>query len=94
MVRKSSVSEKNQEGVMMARTIGRHNISVIRKVVDSEIKKRTMPWGEVNYPSDKEVIEKLPEEMWDTWEGADSEIRNLIHDFVMSYSERKLKKVI
>ena len=76
------------------RTIGRKNKRIIRDIFAKEVKKRTTPYGAVDYPSNEEVIEKLPEEMWNTWEGSDSEIRNYIHDLRMNWSEEKLKKVI
>jgi len=76
----------------MARTIGTKNINIIKKIVENEIKKSTTKWGEITkYPSGDEIIEKLPEEMFETWEGAYSEIKNIIHDSVTNYN-KELKK--
>ena len=75
-------------------TIGKINKSLIRNIFAKEVKKRTTPYGSVDYPSDEEMIEKLPVEMWDTWEGSDSEIKNYIHDLRMNWGEKKLGKVI
>lgn len=82
------------QGDLMARTIGIRNKNIIKRTVEDLIKKRTTAWGEItSFPKDQEVIDLLPDEMFDTWEGAYSEIKNVIHDSVMRY-DKKLKKVI
>jgi len=72
------------------RSIGQKNKALIKKVFESMI--RRTPWGEIETPTESEVIEKLPVRLWETWEGADSEIRNIIRDVRMG--RHKLKKVM
>ena len=64
------------------RTIGKKNINLVKKLTRQAIEKRKMPWGAVeSYVGiDEEIIDKLPVELWDTWEMADSEIRRIIND--------------
>lgn len=72
------------------RSIGQRNKKLIRKVFE-KLTVRT-PWGEVETPTTQKVIDELPVGLWDTWEGADSEIRNIIQDIRMG--RNKLKKVM
>jgi hypothetical protein len=66
------------------RSIGKKNRNLVIKTTKEAIKRRTTPWGEENFVGiDEEIIEKLPEELWDIWEMADQEIRGLIHDTIM-----------
>jgi hypothetical protein len=74
----------------MARTIGSKNKSIIKQTI---IKKMKVSPIDYEFPSDEEVIEDLPEEMWNTWEGADSEIRNLIRDYIMEIDVSKVRKL-
>lgn len=60
------------------------NKNIIKRTFNSLVEKSVL--GEVNLPSTEEVIEALPEEMWDTWESADSEIRNIITELRMNYN--------
>ncbi len=63
------------------RTIGRKNRNFVRRLTQEEQRR-----GEVGVHNITErVIDKLPVSLWDTWEGADSEIRNLIWDAVFSF---------
>jgi hypothetical protein len=66
----------------MARTIGRKNI----KLVKDTVKRLTRhPLGQgTDPPSVAEVRDALPSELWDTWEGADSEIDSIIHEAIMN----------
>jgi hypothetical protein len=43
-----------------------------------------MPWGEIkSYEGiEEEVREKLPSELWNTWEMADQEITRIIDDTI------------
>ncbi len=34
---------------------------------------------------DNEIVDALPEELWATWEGADSEIRGIIDETIQNY---------
>ena len=77
----------------MARTIGSTNKRIIKSTVERLMKERTTPWGEVSYLSPDEVMDKLPESMFDTWEGAYSEISTFILDSITNYN-KKLGKVI
>lgn len=59
------------------RSIGRKNIRLVQKITAEESKK--------GFKSIEErVIERLPEELWDTWEGAHQEICRIIDEAVMS----------
>jgi len=66
------------------RSIGKKNINLVKKLTKEVIKRRMLPWGEItSYQGiDEEVIEKLPVELWDTWEMADQEIRRIINDTI------------
>ena len=69
----------------MARTIGRKNRNLVKRLVIEELEKtRGKPWLPTppRQTIEEIVIEKLPVELWDTWEGADSEIRRIIWDTV------------
>lgn len=57
----------------MARTIGRKNISLVKRLVDEEFVKSAG-----GYNVDDAVIDRLPVEVFETWEGARSEIDNII----------------
>jgi len=58
------------------RTIGKKNIKLVRQLTREAMK---------NDDEDIKgtVIEKLPSILWDTWEGADNEIRNIINETIM-----------
>ena len=58
------------------RTIGKKNIKLVRQLTREAIE---------NDDNDIKgtVIEKLPLILWDTWEGADSEINNIIDETIM-----------
>ena len=67
----------------MARTIGKKNITLVKKITRKEIEKAKMPYfiRSDSQPSiEDKVIEKLPASLWDIWESADSEIRRIIWD--------------
>jgi len=65
------------------RSIEIKNIKIVKETVKKMTKKA--PWGETTHiPSRKEVMEELPEEMFETWEGAYSEIENIIQDTIMN----------
>lgn len=69
----------------MARTIGRKNRNLVKRLTTEELEKtKGMPWLPTppGQTIEEIVVEKLPVEMWDTWEGADSEIRRIILDTV------------
>jgi len=68
------------------RTIGRKNINLVKKLTKEAIEKRKMPWGEVSsYQGiNEEVRDKLPVEVWDTWEASDQEIERIINDTIMA----------
>ena len=63
----------------MARTIGKVNIRLVQKVTRQVKQER-----EDNYQNlvgiDNEVMDKLPESIFDTWESAYSEVQRIIHD--------------
>lgn len=63
------------------RSIGRKNIAL----VVSETK-RALEQEKQFYPSPLDiegiVIDWLPSSLWDIWESADNEIKNIIHDTI------------
>jgi len=69
------------------RSIGKRNINLVKRLAKESIEKRKMPWGEVeNYQGiEEEVIDKLPSEIWDTWEMAAQEIRRIISDAIRAF---------
>lgn len=66
------------------RSIGIKNKNLVKRLTREAIEKRRMPWGKITSYSgiDEEVREKLPVELWDTWEMADQEITRLIDDTI------------
>lgn len=73
----------------MARTIGKKNINLVKRLVKEEIKKATSEFGVTQYSGiESQVVHRLPESLWDTWESADAEIRRIINDEVCEYSYR------
>jgi hypothetical protein len=58
----------------MARSIGRRNIGLVRIEVERAVRE-----GAGDTLEDL-VISRLPDSLWDSWEGADSEIRRIIWD--------------
>lgn len=70
----------------MARTIGRRNRALVRGLVLEELRacERRDPFDPDYSRVEESVVGRLPEELWDTWEGADGEIRMLIHDTIIA----------
>lgn len=67
------------------RSIGKKNIALVKKITREEMKKIIAPFhsviGSPDYSSIEDtVIDKLPVELWNIWECADSEIRRIIND--------------
>lgn len=58
------------------RSIGRRN----RGMVETETKRAIKETG--NYNVEDLVVSRLDESLWDSWEGADSEIRRIIFDTI------------
>ena len=76
------------------RSIGKRNINKVVKLTHDELRKCETPWGQydIDYNKVEEtVIEKLPLELWDTWEMADQEIRRIIGDELMKFSYGRLQ---
>jgi len=57
------------------RTIGNENIRLVRQLTRKAIRNNVEDTKET-------VIEELPSELWDTWEMADQEIRNIIDETI------------
>ena len=66
------------------RSIGVKNRNMVKRLTIEAIEKRRLPWGEVeSYQGiEGEVRDKLPVELWDTWEMADQEINRIIGDTI------------
>jgi len=61
----------------MARSIGRRNIEKVKQETEKAIRE------EGNYQVEELVISRLDENLWESWEGADTEIRRIIEDTIM-----------
>jgi hypothetical protein len=87
-----------KNSIKEARTIGASNITLVKNMTKKMLKQRKDPLtGETNYQGiDEEVINALPEELWDTWEAADQEIRRIIGDVTSAWSvgRESLKKEV
>jgi len=65
------------------RSIGKKNMTLVKQTTLNVLKKRTDIFFDTNFQGiDQEIIDLLPSELWDTWEMADSQIRNLINDTI------------
>jgi hypothetical protein len=62
--------------IKMARSIGRINIGIVKDETLRAIREKG------NYNVEELVVSRLDEGLWDTWEGADSEIRRVIDDTI------------
>lgn len=72
------------------RSIGKKNINLVKKLTREAIKKRQKPYRSILEITcyqgiDEEIIDKLPVELWDTWEMADQEIRRIINDTLEAF---------
>jgi len=74
---------KEGENLSEARSIGKVNIKKLNKIILDE-------WTKNNDVAEDEITEKLPTEWWDTWESADSQIRRIIYDQLMSFGWKRL----
>ena len=59
------------------RSIGRRNIALVKQETERAIAE------EGNYQVEDLIISRLDENLWESWEGADSEIRRIIEDTIM-----------
>lgn len=74
------------------RSIGKKNIKLVKETVHDELRKRFGSFESMSYSEVTEkVIDRLPVKLWDTWESADTEIRNLIDDELTAFAHGELK---
>lgn len=71
----------------MARSIGRHNVALVKRITREEITKTKQQYfsivGSPNYSGiEDSVIERLPKTIWDSYECAESEILRIIQDTI------------
>ena len=69
------------------RTIGRKFRNLVRRTTIKFLNKRDKERAGENmryYGIDNEIVENLPEEIWNTWEGADGEIRGIIDETIQN----------
>jgi hypothetical protein len=66
------------------RSIGIKNKNLVKRLTKEAMESKRMPWGEIeSYQGiEAEVRDKLPFELWDTWEMADQEITRIIDDTI------------
>ena len=65
------------------RSIGAKNINMIKKMIGYEIKRSYTfsPFTSVDYSAVKaEVMSRIPDSVFDTWESAHAQINNIIDD--------------
>jgi len=70
------------------RTIGKKWQNLVKRETIKAIKKRDKERaGEVMryYGIDNEIIDNLPDEIWQTWEGAYDEIKRIIEETMQDY---------
>jgi len=61
------------------RSIGKKNVVIVEKTTKEVINSGLYS----SYQVETVVVQKLPVEMWDTWEMADQEIRRIISDVII-----------
>ena len=61
-----------------ARSIGSQNIKMITDMVNDMLKDKSIPKHDIEY----KILDVLPQEVFDTWEGSYQEVERLIHDIV------------
>jgi len=68
------------------RSIGKKNIKLVEKITKKRLSARKTSWGSWGdiRGIDNEVVQILPVDFWDIWEGADTEIRRIIDDTIHS----------
>ena len=79
------------------RTIGKRFKEVVEQETLKHLRLRdaTRPGETMRYSGiDKEIIDALPVELWETWEGADGEIRGIIDETIQNYDEVIPVKVV
>ena len=64
------------------RSIGKVNIKKLKRIIKSMTTRSII--GELSIPSVSEVIDRVPSEWFDLWEGAYTEIEGIIRDTIMS----------
>ena len=67
------------------RTIGAKFKNLVKRITIKFLDQRDKERAGENmryYGIVNEIVENLPEEIWQTWEGADSEIRNIIEETI------------
>ncbi|MHA1226264.1 MAG: hypothetical protein ACTSPV_05925 [Candidatus Hodarchaeales archaeon] len=70
------------------RSIGKKFKNLVKKRTLELLKKRDREREGENmryYGLDNEIVESLPAEIWNTWEGADSEIRRIIDETIKNF---------
>ncbi|MCD6402676.1 hypothetical protein J7L36_02385 [bacterium] len=76
------------------RTIGKKFKNLVQKQTIKLLEKRDRERAGESmryYGIDNEIVNSLPDEIWETWEGADGEIRRIIDDTIR---ERGIDKII
>lgn len=67
------------------RSIGKRNIALVKQITLDELSKKN-PYicsGNTLLQVEEKIVARLPGSMFDTWEMADQEIRNIINDTIM-----------
>ena len=79
--------KSTKESVTEARSIGVANKNKLKKIIVDM-------WKHNHDVSEDEIVDKLPEEWWDTWEMADQEIRRIINDTLMNLTHGRTESVV
>jgi len=67
------------------RTIGKKFRNLVKKQTMKKLAERDKTRKGENmkyYGIDNEIVDSLPEEIWETWEGAEGEIRRIIEETI------------
>ena len=67
------------------RTIGKRNRELVERITRTAVDGWKSGYGKASLLKQIEeiVIENLPVELWDIWEGADGEIKSIIRDTIV-----------
>lgn len=67
------------------RTIGARYRNLVKRATKDALARRDKERAGENmryYGIDNEIVDRLPEAIWETWEGADGEIRGIIEETI------------
>ena len=79
-----------REKEIKMRSIGKRNITMLKAIIQQEIKRMDKPWCGMDYKLlTKNIEDRIPKEWYDIWEMSYSQIENIINDELCNYSHRR-----